>query len=82
MILDSSQFETNKIAGWLMPAIGAGLTTAGLASVAKENAAKSRLTPLDQDASYQLQSPYAYQFDGGKHFPTKPVIGLNPVSNF
>ena len=81
MRIDSSHFKIEKIA-WIMPAISAGMTAMGLASSIQDNKVKSRLTPLDQDSNYRLQSPTSYQFEGGKHLPTKPVIGIHTASNF
>lgn len=73
--------EIEKTA-WVMPAINAALTISGAVGEAKENMAKTRLTRPGDDSQYRLQSPYAYQFEGGKHLSTKPVIGLNTASSF
>lgn len=82
MIIRSSYFDIEKISGWFGPSLMAAFTASEIKSSAQENMVKSRLTPLDRDSSYRLQSPYAYQFDGGKHLPTKPVIGTHTASNF
>jgi len=82
MNISSEYFSPEKISSWIMPVMNVGLMASGIKSSAKENLVKARLTPLDQDESYKLQSPYAYQFEGGKHLPTKPVIGPGGTSGY
>jgi len=70
--------EMSKTSGVGGALLMGGLTLASMSGVAASNAQTAKLSPPQTGLdSYQLGESNDYQFDGGKHLPTKPVTSLN-----
>lgn len=70
--------EMSKTSGMAMPLMMGGLTLASMAGAAASNSQTAKLSPPQTGINgYQLGTSNDYQFEGGKHLPTKPVTSLN-----
>jgi len=72
-----------KSAGMMGNTLMSGMTLMGLKSDMAEQDQRSQQMPMVDQNQFTLQSPYSYQFNGGKNLPTKPTIGVNsPYAEF